>query len=386
MKREELPLEEVLMRCVRCGTCKAECPTYEEGRNEARSARGRIAILAALMAGTISPSQGAVEEIFSCIQCGACSRTCPAGLDVADAIYAYREQLRPFDRRGDMLRKAVIFGVRHRALACTLARMWPIPITRGFRMKCPPPLDFAVSERHVGIPAAPSAEPVGRAAVFLGCSGRYIVPRLGEALVRVLSRLGYEVMVSDEESCCGIPLLSLGMRRDAQQLARRNLGAFRGIGADVVVSLCPTCIVALRDIYPRIAGEGIGPVTDIASLLFIRGKGLLNEALRIKGFYHDPCHMRYGMGVTQEPREILRRCGVVLESAGYHRCCGFGGTYSVRFPSDSERIGQERVADIEKADAEAVFTSCPGCVMQLTRAGSPAPVYHVIEAIERALV
>lgn len=386
MKLEERTLEELLLRCVRCGSCKAECPTYEEGKEEAQSARGRITILASIIAGALNPSVSAVEKVFSCIQCGACSRTCPAGLDVAEAIDAGREYLRPYDRRGDMLRKAATFGLRHPALAFTLARIIPIPMTRGLRRKRAPLPDSTACRSRLRGPRNTAAKRRGRAAVFMGCSGRYLTPGLGDSLVRVLASIGYEVVVTDDEMCCGMPFLTLGMRRDAEQLARKNLRTFRGIGADVVVSLCPTCIVALREVYPRIAGAEIDRVTDISSLLFSHEKELLKEALHIEGFYHDPCHMLYGMGVTREPREILRRCGVVLKSYGYHRCCGFGGTYSLRFANASGRIANERIRDIEKSGAKAVFTSCPGCIMQLARAGSTVPVYHVIEAIERALV
>lgn len=385
MTGEERILEEVLTRCVRCGTCKAECPTYVEGRNEAQSARGRITILAAIIAGTMNPSVAAAEHVFSCLQCGACSRTCPSGLDVADAIRVGREQLRPYDTKGEMVRKAVAFGVRHRALAFTLAKVVPLGMTSGLRIKGVHPPVLVVPRSGPGGQMNAAAERRGRVGVFLGCSGKYLAPRLGKALAEVLERTGFEVVVTDEELCCGIPFLSLGMKREAEQLARKNLITFRSLEVDIVTSPCPTCIIALRDIYPKIAGEGIQEATDISSLILRGGKQLLKESISLEGFYHDPCHMRYGLQVTREPREILERCGVALRNDESPHCCGFGGVHSLRFAAESIRMGKRRVREIKKSRAEAVFTSCPGCLFQLVRAGSPVPVYHVVEAMAWAL-
>jgi glycolate oxidase iron-sulfur subunit len=246
---------------------------------------------------------------------------------------------------------------------------------------------------HFRIPAKLPDQPVykatgtskGRVAVFAGCSTRYLFPHLGEALVRVLSNLGYEVILPREEQCCGVPFRTLGMEDKAVDYARRNLAVFSRLKADAVVSLCPTCIVALKKMYPELIGEGTDNIMDVASFLLRHEGRAFSKRLLMKGFYHDPCHMIYGLNITEEPRKILRECGIELVEGDQNSCCGFGGSYSIKFRNESIKFARARAEEIESSEAEAVFTSCPGCLLQLKKVVKKAGVFHIIEAIDSAV-
>ncbi|MGE5893084.1 MAG: heterodisulfide reductase-related iron-sulfur binding cluster, partial [bacterium] len=112
---------------------------------------------------------------------------------------------------------------------------------------------------------------------------------------------------------------------------------------------------------------------------------LLKKVFSEDAFYHDPCHLAYGLAVSQEPRDILERCGIRVVNRTSGACCGFGGTYSIRFREESLRFAQARWRGIEASGAKAVFTACPGCMLQLQKGSHGVPVHHIIEAIEKAL-
>jgi glycolate oxidase iron-sulfur subunit len=375
---------EDLSKCVRCGSCKAQCPTYAGDPMEPMGTRGRLILLRGLLTGEIKSSRLLNERIFSCILCGACAGTCPLGLDIPEVIYRGRALLSSRDKGRRFLRPLALWASRRPDLAFRLLRMgerFVLPIlSRRGTIPFNPELPEAPLRR--GDQVFKVNKKKGRVAVFVGCNINYIFPHMGESLINVLHKLGYEVVLPKGETCCGAPLRSLGLEREAEELARKNFRVFSRLKVDAILSLCPTCTLFLRNEYPKMIGKGLEQSMDIAT--FFEDKLKAVEKIYKTSFYHDPCHLYYGLEVRKEPRDIIKKSGVDIVGAGKPDCCGFGGLYCLSFKNMSAELLRKRADKITESGADMVITSCPGCVLQLGRSITDRPVLHLIELIEEA--
>ncbi|MBA4373256.1 MAG: hypothetical protein C0402_10415 [Thermodesulfovibrio sp.] len=372
-------------KCVRCGSCKALCPTYAEDPVEMRGARGRLTLLQGLFDGRTSPSKLLNQHINSCILCGACNRSCPLGIDLMEALYHGRSVLKKSNRMGAVLRALTKLSIAWPDMAYKAARMAQKSVLPALaRMGVMP----AIPE----LPESPlrAADQVfktqrkkrGRVAIFTGCSVNYIYPHFGESLIHVLHRLDYEVILPKGETCCGSPLRSLGLEDEAVEQAKRNHGVFSRLKVEAILSLCPTCTMTLKHEYPKMIGKGLDRAMDIST--FFIDKLDHTDMIQKKAFFHNPCHLQFGLGVSKEPKEIIKRAGVELVGPEQSACCGFGGLFCMSNKQLSADLLESRGETIASSGADTVITSCPGCIMQLSRTVTDRPVIHLIELIEDA--
>lgn len=381
MKSEkELLLE--LKRCVLCGSCKASCPTYFLKHSEALGPRGRIRLLYAVLNNEIVPSPEVADRVFSCLLCGACNDLCPSGVDINSALISGRGALRAADRRGRVLGWLIHFTLKNPALSSYIFRaalpfIKPSLARRGiindsFRLD-----RQGIHDRGSVFSPPDILKKRGRVILFSGCNIRYIYPHLGESFIRVCNSLGYEVVLLKGEVCCGAPLVGLGLIEEAEGFIAKNTGMLRGLKADAVVSLCPTCVVTLRRY-----NEPDIPVLDSAE--FLSGRVSVNGNLEVRASYHDPCHSMYGLKQSEEPRGLLRRLGVELSEMP-SGCCGLAGTFSLRFSELSGMLLRERAEFFSRTGADILVSSCPGCIFQLSKAIPQDKVFHIVEVVEDAL-
>jgi glycolate oxidase iron-sulfur subunit len=236
-----------------------------------------------------------------------------------------------------------------------------------------------------------SQKKIGRVAIFAGCSVNYFYPGLGSALSAILHSKGYEVVVFNDESCCGAPLRSMGLEEEASRLAKRNIDHFNKVRAEAIISMCPTCTTVIKEQYPLLTENTINNIMDVNEFIL---KYKIAKNLRISPTvltYHDPCHLTYGMGIRNEPRQILTGIkGVkLLEMPHSDDCCGFAGFFSLDYSKISEDIGRKKLDNISGSGADTVVTSCPGCIMQLVKLRNNADAQfktrHIIEVIYDAM-
>jgi len=347
--------------------------------------RGRLALLQRLFSGQAKPSKLLSRHINSCILCGACNRGCPLGIDLTEAMYQGRAVLKKSSRRGAVLRALTKMSVKWPDIAWQAAKM-------GQRTVLPFLAKAGVLPALPELPEMPlrKAEQVfkthrkkrGRVAVFTGCSVNYVFPHFGESLLNVLQRLNYEVVLPKGETCCGSPLRTLGLEDEAVEQAKKNHAAFSRLKVDAILSLCPTCTMMLKNEYPKMIGKGLERAMDIST--FFIDKLELTDQVHKKAFFHDPCHLDFGLGITREPREIIARAGIELVGPDHSGCCGFGGPFCMSNKEMSAGMLQSRCSDITASGADTVITSCPGCILQLGRSITDKPVLHLIELIEDA--
>ena len=374
-----------LSKCVRCGTCKSACPTYLTTLNETMGARGRIAMLEGLATDRLEPSKELAEKIFSCMLCGACKDQCPTGIDIPEMIYHGRTLLKRSYRKGRILRTALKYSVSRLDTV--------IPIIRGGQkagmFRFIPEITSKPFKNRVQV--YKNIKKISRIIIFAGCGVNYFYPDLGDALSSILFTKGYEVVVFGGEACCGAPLRSMGLEEEASQLAKKNIEHFNKVRADAIVSLCPTCTMSIKEQYPVLTGNTILNIMDVNEFLIKYGVAEGLEVAPKTVTYHDPCHLSNGLGIRDEPRQVLKGIkGIELvEMKNANDCCGFAGLFSSHFKEISRSIGRKKVDSISDTSAGTVVTSCPGCIMQLgnmkRESGADFRVRHVVEIIDEAM-
>lgn len=375
---------EELSKCVKCGSCKALCPTYDKEALEAMGSRGRLMLIRGLLTQELTPSPLLNERIFSCILCGACKGLCPLGVDIPEVIYHGRTLLEKSDKRRKRLRSLVRFSTKWPELSYRMLRMGQRMLLPVFTKKGLIP--FTPEIPHASLRGRDQVYKVskrkGRVAVFAGCSVNYIMPQIGESLIHVLKKMDYEVILPKGEVCCGAPLRGLGLEEEAIALAKKNFQIFSRLKVDAILSLCPTCTLTLKSDYKKMTGQGLENAMDIS--VFFNEKLAAAGSINKTAVYHDPCHLQYGLGVTKEPRELVKKAGITLVDSGETGCCGFGGLFCVSYRDISEGLLRERAEAYVRSKADTVVTSCPGCMLQLSRTITDRPVLHLVEVIEEA--
>lgn len=235
-----------------------------------------------------------------------------------------------------------------------------------------------------------------RVGLFVTCLVDLFRPTVGFAAVKLLEDAGCEVHVPAAQTCCGQPAYNSGDRRDAQAIARNTIGAFEGL--DFVVAPSGSCAGMLRKHYPALLAddavwgeraEGFAAkVYELTSFLAdVRGMRAVDAALSTTATYHDACSGLRELGVKAQPRALLSSVeGLTLaEMADADVCCGFGGTFCVKYPDISNAIVERKVASVEASGAQTLLAGDLGCLMnmagKLSRKGSGVEVRHVAEVL-----
>ncbi len=409
---------DAIARCNRCGFCQAACPIFRATGREAGVARGRLALLRAIIEGRLDWSRQMEEPLFACLLCGACTAHCFPALPTADLITAARgeyldrvgrkplhrllfEHLLPHPRRLRWAARAAAFGKRSGAsrvakalgLLRFLGRDFPRAeeIVAGF-----PPQAFRDKVRP-GELAGERGPDGPRIGYFVGCGADIMTPSAGEATLRLLRSAGRSVTVLDN-GCCGLPALAYGDRPAARELAGRNLELLAAGRFDLLVTDCSSCAAFLKK-YPELF-DGTDPRRETARVVagsvrdfvevaagqirnseFIRDflarppSAAADSALRMPHAefppivtYHDPCHASRGQKLAAEPRRLLRSLPGVeyreLPEADW--CCGGAGSYALGHYELARRVLDRKMANVAKTGANLLVTSCPACIVQLS--------------------
>lgn len=240
----------------------------------------------------------------------------------------------------------------------------------------------------------PSRKP--RVALFITCLGDQFFPEVGECAVQVLRRLRADVTFNPAQTCCGQPAFNTGYRDEAREVASRVLDQFDD--ADYVVAPSGSCTTMIRVFYPELfAGDAarLAKARRLGERLFEFSEFLVKvmhaedvgARFPHRVTYHDSCHLLRELHVSEEPRRLLRAVdGIELvEMQDYRLCCGFGGTFSVKFPEVSVAMGQDKLRAAADAGAEYLVANDSGCLMHLAgiirREGLPLKTKHLAEIL-----
>ncbi|MCI0642063.1 MAG: (Fe-S)-binding protein [Gemmataceae bacterium] len=234
-----------------------------------------------------------------------------------------------------------------------------------------------------------------KVSLMVTCLGDALFPEVGVATVQLLRRLGVEVDFPAAQTCCGQPHFNSGFHHDARELAKHTIQAFAS--KQLVVSPSGSCAAMVKLEYPELLHDDMvwhGRAEDLARrthelsdfLVNVLKKEDVGARLEGKATYHMACHLR-GLGLQREPETLLRNVrGLHLAPLErYDECCGFGGSFSVRYPGISGAMVQDKAALIEKTGVDVVVATDAGCLMNiggcLRRRGSRVKFMHLAEVL-----
>lgn len=395
-------------QCIRCGSCINVCPVYQllSGHVYGHIYPGGIGVILT----TFFDGFEAVEKIQDlCISCGRCRDFCPGKIDIPNLILEVRRRVRqqiPLPGMqnlivGSLLPKKGLFqfGLRQASWATS---MFASEGKDGKKYVRNLPFGFGRLADWRSLPAFPAKpfreriksikqNPVnkkGKIAFFGGCVIDYAYPEIGESLVRLANKLGFEVEYP-EQSCCGAPAFYMGRQDVTATIAKQNLDNFAKDEYQYIVTACPTCTEVLKENWIHVlqndpaakakAEKVSAKAIDAIKLIHNLTKGdqaaekevaALSEVAcpnKVKVTYHDSCHLNRSLGIKAEPREVIKDIKNVefVEMVDSDVCCGFGGSYSIKLREISKVMLEGKLKNIEETGADIVCADCPGCIMQL---------------------
>ena len=380
-------------QCIRCASCLNVCPAFQllGGHVYGHIYTGGIGTI---LTNFVNSENDAKNPQNLCLQCGKCAEVCPGKLDIPQMILELRNRMGEKDGL-PAVPKFALNLVSNRRLFHSMLRMASIaqlPFSKGKPVIRHLPMFLSGLTEGKSLPTVAKVpfrdvflkvkqnvkNPKGKVAIYAGCLIDFVYPKIGEGIIAGLNEKGYEVVFPDGQSCCGAPATYMGDRANARKLAVLNIKAMEAEKVDYVVSGCPTCTHALIDSFKELvsddpvllarAEELSGKSRDFSKLLFDLG-GLApgGDGVPMKITYHDSCHLKRSMGVFAEPRKLLSdTAGVqLIEMKESDRCCGFAGSYSIKFPEISGPILDRKMKNIEETGADYVVVDCPGCLMQI---------------------
>lgn len=394
----EAPTRPELSACVQCGLCLPHCPTFRLTGRESAGPRGRLMAMSAVLDGVLEVDEAFDEAMSFCLQCRACEAVCPGLVPFGRAMEGARAELdaqRPSTSRrvrkwflgtllaSDPLVRVVTAGA---AIAQRLrADAW-LPSTLGRSLSGMRPLGIRKSWK--GREARAEGQPKGTAALLSGCVMDAWFGPVHDATVGLLTRAGYDVVVPEEQTCCGALAAHDGHVEVSRELARVNASAFAD--ADLIVSDSAGCTAHLKEYGTWGAEEvedRVRDVTELVAELIAAGDLPTLDADRGPVAVQDPCHLRHAQRITAAPRAILAAAGyrpVEIDPDGL--CCGAAGIYSLLRPEASHELGTRKADQVIASGAPIVASANPGCEMQLrSHLAGKARVAHPVELYWQAI-
>lgn len=418
-----MELDDMLVSCMRCGFCLAVCPVYGATMREADVTRGKIALLENLAKHMISDPAAVNEKLNRCLLCGSCAAACPSGVKIMDIFLRARSIVTGYMGLSPV--KKLIFRsllVRPKLfntlldLSGKFQGLFLKDASKAVGTSCAPLLKTIIGDRHFPSLAktsfhskTPSLDtPAGKSglkiAFFPGCVSDKLFPRVAEATVKVMEKHGVGIYMPPDQSCCGIPALASGDRQTYDKLVRQNLALFGQGNYDYLITPCATCTSTIKEIWPKlmdsyssaeqrqiekIHDKAIDITAFLVDILKVELPQTADGSRSIT--YHDSCHMKKSLHVSEQPRAILRALPgyTFKEMPEADRCCGSGGSFTLSHYDLSKEIGQRKRNNIISVKPDVVAAACPACMMQimdmLSQNNDSIAVRHVIELYAETL-
>ena len=241
-----------------------------------------------------------------------------------------------------------------------------------------------------------------RVSLFITCLVDQMFPDVGEAMVVTLRRLGVAVSFNQAQTCCGQVAFNTGYRPETRAMAEHFLQVFENDPADFIVAPSGSCTAMVRNFYGELFDgpqdqqwrerlDRVRPRLREFSEFIVNELGTEDVGARFpcRVTYHDACHLLRELRISEQPRRLIRAVREVdfVEMAAPDTCCGFGGTFSVKYGEISNAILQEKLARIADSGVEYVVANDSSCLMQiaggLSRAGSPVKTMHLAELLAK---
>ncbi|MCF8093204.1 MAG: (Fe-S)-binding protein [Desulfotignum sp.] len=440
--------DQPIQNCGKCGLCLSVCPVYQVLKQEQASPRARLQLIKAFEKKDLSASPLLKDLVSRCLMCGACKVACPSGINHYAKFMEMRRKMAKSQPDPPAIRSLVyLLAKEYRlrmgaGLARIGRRLTPGALEKKYKIGTIPVSRFPEMNRRSFRSTLPRVafakdspgghcrdNPRGRVVYFTGCATNFLFADTGQATVNILTRLGYEVVIPDGQTCCGIPMMFHGARDQAvenmavnltaiQEAMRENSGnttenakdaAAENCDAmdkacdeaakhcDAVIVDCTTCGAALKDEYPALMNtldpsrnkalahqialaqkttpgmpDTIAAKTrDILSFLHDHmddlAAAMKPTTPKHKVIYHAPCHSKNSFNSLAKVLDLLKAlpCFDYIPVPDEAACCGGGGTFFYEYPDISRKMMAKKLISARAAGADFWLTDCPVCRINL---------------------
>jgi len=401
---DKLDYEE-LLGCMRCGFCLPTCPTYIRSKDETASPRGRIAIMKGVVDGLIEPDAGVEKTLNECLGCLACEPACPAGVrynvlleDARATITEHKRATGQMDVRERVIRKVVFDGLfmnkanmetatgflrfYQQSGVQTLTRKlhildwFPDQLQKMEAILSPVPPKTERRRRPERLKA--TGQPTARVAFFSGCLMDTMFYETNANTMKLLQAAGCDIVIPEDQQCCGALYGHAGEQAGAVQLAKQNIEAFEALDVDYVITNAGGCgafllgydhLLKQDSAWLARAERFKAKVKDFASVLIEVGfldrvtLTLPNQVIT----YQDSCHLRNVQQGALAPRLLLQAIQgtTYVEQRHADHCCGSAGVYNLLQPIIANDILEMKMGHVRDTAAQTIVTSNPGCHLQI---------------------
>jgi heterodisulfide reductase subunit D len=337
-------------QCIKCGLCLANCPVSHELFLEKYTPRGKVQLARRYGRGEAAISDHYRDIFARCLLCGACSVTCPSGVDLTRVFTHMRKEITEKKGIFPSMKPAVESLMIHHNISRENNE------ERG---------DWR--EDIKDLPDHQYEKPKAKVVYFVGCVASFfpMAQTIPQNMVQILSAANVDfTILAGEEWCCGFPLIGAGAVESMDKFVRHNVETVRSLEAESIVFSCPSCYRMWREHYPNDIGlfhstQFIEQLIDENALSFNELPGSVT--------YHDPCDLGRNGGEYDAPRKILNAIpGLEMVEMENIRaksvCCGGGGNLEMTDPTLSGKLARGKITEIRETGAEAVVTACQQCV------------------------
>jgi glycolate oxidase iron-sulfur subunit len=383
-----------IAHCNRCGFCQVACPVFRATGQEAGVARGRLAMLRAIIEGRLGWSDEIEGPLYDCLLCGACTANCFPAIPTVDllvnarAAYLSRvgrksvhrllfDHLLPYPRRLRWAARTLALGknsgMADMAQALGLLRVFGRNLIQANDLIAEMPVR-ALRQRYK--PGRYKGDGPGPdVGYFVGCGIDCMQAQAGRATLTLLRRMSCSVTVLDN-ACCGMPAWSYGDLAVARKLAAKNMTDLLSADVHWIVTDCASCAAFLKQ-YPNLfdpadprrqkAQTAAAKVRDMVECLAYGGLASDRGNKKVKVTYHDPCHAVRGQGIRHAPRVFLQGLSQVdyVELPEADWCCGGAGAYALENVDLANRVLDRKIENVRQTGADLLVTACPACMIQL---------------------
>jgi glycolate oxidase iron-sulfur subunit len=418
------PEAAVMDKCVHCGFCLPACPTYVLWGEEMDSPRGRIWMMRKSAQGDAPLDRNFRIHMDNCLGCMACMTACPSGVEYNKLIEDTRGQVernipRPI---GDSLFRRMLFatfpyprrlrwlglpmaiyqrsGLQKLVRASGILKTLPRRLQTMESLLPPVPLNPFHSLPVAVLPHA-GTKFRGRVGMLTGCVQDAFFAHVNAATARVLAAEGFEVVIPQQQGCCGALMVHSGLDEQAAVFAKRMIATFETAGVDTIVINAAGCGSTMKEYAHLFRDDPAWSARaktfstrckDVSELLHEAGTISARVPLDLRVAYHDACHLRHAQGIHEQPRALLAEVpGLTVEEVPEASlCCGSAGVYNLLHPETADELGDRKVQNLLSTGAEAVVSANPGCLLQLMsglrRLGhKEMPTFHMVELLDASI-
>ncbi len=369
--------DEVLEKCVRCGSCRSVCPVFNVTKEEPSVARGKIFLANMINEGKLELDKEAAGIFNLCTTCLRCQEICPVMVDYEEIALSSRAL--SVEKFGLPIEKKLIVEVmsKHHLLNA-ITKMGSVLQRilfkrRGFNSV----LRFSLPKLGKVLIPQMKSKPINSEdkffnvkqeretlVFFTGCMFNNFYTETAINVVKILNALGYSVLIPKDQFCCGAPALFSGDLKTFEKMKEKNMKHLSKFKDFRFITACATCGHVLKKEYKELQ------VYDLLEILYenLETIGTWKLPKEMEVTWHHPCHIIRGQGIPRHyPLDILKCIENIkfLEMEDADNCCGMGGTFKYSYPTISAKIQSLKADNAVNTGAEVIATECPGCVMNI---------------------